>query len=224
MSGVRYKYQTIEFGKQDFHLKTLRDTQQCPDDIAAADKFGVSSATWALSGVLWQSEELLSDLMTTEKIADLRILEVGCGTALASLVLRRRGADITATDHNPEADKFLATNAALNDLEPIHFECMNWHDLKPGLGRFDLIIGSDLLYDHHNLDALISFIQNHANDACQLVFVDPKRGLTGRFIRELKNIGFTTTSEQVSRSSSSNATTAFLVLRCARASPAVDSS
>ena len=223
MSGVRYKYQTFEFGDQDFHLKTLRDRQQCPDDIAAADKYGVSSATWPLSGVVWQSEELLSDLMTTEKIGNLRILEVGCGTALASLVLRRRGADITATDHNPEANTFLAANAALNDLAPIHCECMNWHDLKPGLGRFDLIIGSDLLYDHHNLDALVSFIQNHANDTCNLVFVDPKRGLTRRFISSLEAIGFTTTTEQINHSNSSNESKAFLVLRCGRDSLAVDS-
>ena len=36
-----------------------------------------------------------------------RILEVGCGIGLSSLILNRLNADITATDYHPEAEKFL---------------------------------------------------------------------------------------------------------------------
>ncbi|XOV82360.1 MAG: methyltransferase [bacterium] len=224
MPGVRYKYQTIELAEQDYHLKTLRDTQQCPDDIHTATTFGVSSATWPLAGVLWQAEELLSRLMVTQPIKNLRILEVGCGTALASLVLKRRGADITATDHNPEAGVFLSTNTELNDLPPIHCECMNWHDITPGFGRFDLIIGSDLLYDRHNLDPLVRFIQQHAADTSTLIFVDPKRGLTRRFSRALEDIGYSVTSEATEHAQQHAPPADFLVLRCERSPLPVDRS
>ena len=36
------------------------------------------------------------------EIAGKRILEVGCGIGLASLVLNHRPGDITATDHHPQ--------------------------------------------------------------------------------------------------------------------------
>lgn len=40
-----------------------------------------------------------------------RILEIGCGLDLASLVLRQRSADVLATGHPPLAPEFLAANA-----------------------------------------------------------------------------------------------------------------
>ncbi len=49
-------------------------------------------------------------------IAGKRILEVGCGIGLCSLVLQQRGADITASDYHPVAEKFLRHNTDLNGL------------------------------------------------------------------------------------------------------------
>ncbi|MEM7017304.1 MAG: histidine kinase, partial [Pseudomonadota bacterium] len=71
------RYQTVEFGELDFHLRTLRDRQQCTEDLAEAESYGISSATWPLFGVLWQSEELLSSLMLKQDIHGMRVLEVG---------------------------------------------------------------------------------------------------------------------------------------------------
>ena len=49
--------------------------------------------------------------------AGMKILEVGCGIGLCSLVLQRRGADITASDYHPLAEEFLRFNAALNGVD-----------------------------------------------------------------------------------------------------------
>jgi hypothetical protein len=43
-----------------------------------------------------------------------RILEVGAGLALASLVVHRRGGDITASDYHPLIPDFLKENLRLN--------------------------------------------------------------------------------------------------------------
>lgn len=190
LEGVRFKYQTLEMGGEDFHLRSLRDLQQCPQHIDDVESLGVSSATWPLFGVLWQAEELLSHLMVTENTSGKRVLELGCGLALASLVLKRRGMDVTATDLNPYADGFLSFNASLNEIEAVDFGQASWAAAQSPLGRFDLLLGSDLLYDHHNLVPLVSFIDGHLQPDGEVLIVDPGRGLTNKFTRQMKGLGF----------------------------------
>jgi len=59
MKPLRYKYQTIEFGDNDIHLRTLKDKQQFSDKDKKAEDLGISSATWSLFGVVWPSSEVL---------------------------------------------------------------------------------------------------------------------------------------------------------------------
>ena len=190
---LRFRFETLEFGDADYHVRTLRDAQQCPDSISDVEHLGISSATWSLFGVLWKSEELLSQLMLEEEVGAKRVLEIGCGIALASMVLKRRGLDITATDLNPYAARLLNYNSSLNQLEDIKFDQAGWHDDESTLGKFDLIVGSDLLYDHHNLSPLLQFINDHINPEGQVVLVDPGRGLSRKFARLLSEFGFNAT-------------------------------
>ena len=138
MSSVRVRYQTIEFGDVDIHLRTLRDNQQFSDDEGVAEALGISSATWPIFGIVWDSGQVLAHLMFDYNIAGKRILEVGCGIALTSLVLNHRAADITATDLHPETEAFLVRNVLLNDGPEIPFVRTGWADVKSALGRFDL--------------------------------------------------------------------------------------
>ncbi|MCG8550712.1 MAG: hypothetical protein MI799_09960 [Desulfobacterales bacterium] len=59
--------------------------------------------------------EVLANLMPDYQIKGKRLLEVGCGIALASLVLNQRAADITATDHQSAARDLLDYNVDLNN-------------------------------------------------------------------------------------------------------------
>jgi hypothetical protein len=126
ISLLRIRYQTIEFGDVDIHLRTLRDRQQYLDVDDVAGKLGISSATWPLFGVVWVSREVLAHFMFDYKVAGKRILKVGCGIALASLVLNHRFADITATNYHPEAGHFLVENVQLNKGKEIPFVRMGW--------------------------------------------------------------------------------------------------
>ena len=44
MTPLRVRYQTIEFGHTDIHLRTLRDNQQYADVDGIALRLGISSA------------------------------------------------------------------------------------------------------------------------------------------------------------------------------------
>ena len=195
MSSYRVRYQTLEFGDVDVHLRTLRDRQEFSDDEQVAEDLGISSAAWPLFGVVWESGEVLARLMFVHEIAGLRILEVGCGIGLASLVLSQRLANITATDHHPEAEAFLAENVELNKLNEIPFVRMGWHEEQTLLGKFDLIIGSDVLYERSHVDLLSSFIDRHASATCEVILVDPGRGHQAPFTRRMQSLGYEQSAE-----------------------------
>lgn len=216
MRGVRVRYQTVEFGELDFHLRTLRDRQQCDDQMNLAESLGISSATWSLFGVLWPAEELLSQLMLLEDLGTKRILEVGCGLALASLVLKSRGGNITATDHHPDASAFLDANTRLNGLGTIPFQRASWSDAKSELAQFDLVIASDLLYDHHDLKSLVRFLDAHTASPGEILVVDPRRGLTGPFIRQLVAYGFSVDLSDETYVSSDGVADNYVAMRFAR--------
>lgn len=154
MSTLRYRYQTIEFGDIDIHLRTLRDRQEYSDDDGVAARLGIHSSNWSLYGVVWASGEMLARLMLEHEIEGKRILEVGCGIGLASLVLNHRDADITATDYHPNVEAFLEENTRLNNGRKIPFVRTGWGDKLTELGEFDLIIGSDLLYEYDQAELL----------------------------------------------------------------------
>jgi predicted nicotinamide N-methyase len=122
-------------------------------------------------------------------LEDHRFLEVGCGIGLASLILNHRGADITAMDYHPEAGAFLARNSALNGDPGIPFLQSDWTRNDDRLGRFSMIIGSDLLYEKEHAQCLAEFIQRHRTDNCTVIIADPGRGFRGRFARAMQESG-----------------------------------
>lgn len=191
MSKIRIKYQTYEFDKIDIHLKTLRDRQQY-DSLKEQElnDYGISSATWSLFGIVWPASEVLAHYMKDYNIENKRILEVGCGIGLSSHLLNSKNANITATDYHPEVENFLNTNSILNGLKNIPFERTSWTDEDDHLGKFDLIIGSDILYERWHIKELASFISKHSNDKCEVIISDPGRGNHAKFGKEMQDLGF----------------------------------
>jgi predicted nicotinamide N-methyase len=149
---------TVRIGAEDYRLRALRDRLQAPDPMF---------------GVLWPAGIALAERMTDYPVSGKRVLEAGCGLALPSLVLKKRGADITATDRHPEAEEFLRFNARANGIPAVPFKLGSWNDIQ--LGAFDLIIGADLLYEPDQPALLASFLERHAAPGAELVIADPGR-------------------------------------------------
>ena len=190
MTNLRLSYQTIEFGKIDIHLCTLRNKQEFHDPQGIAEALGICSASWPMFGVVWPSSLVLAHHICNYDIGSKRVLEIGCGTALSSLLLNKLHVDITATDYHPEVETFLNRNSKLNGDTPIPFERTGWADNNDSLGRFDLIIGSDLLYEHEHIGLLSSFIRDHSNPACEVIIVDPGRGRKNKLAKKMREIGY----------------------------------
>lgn len=194
--ALRLRYQTIEFDKTDIHICTLRDKQQFSDAEDTALDLGISPSLWPLFGVIWPSSMVLANHMKGYDTTGKRILEAGCGMALSSLLLNELGADITASDYHPEAQTFLDRNTDLNNGKKIPFERADWAEESDTLGEFDLIIGSDILYEDGHIQQLASFIAHHAKPKCEVVLVDPGRGRKTKLSKALVAYGFEYTHTQ----------------------------
>lgn len=194
-------------GADSLHIRSLIDKQQYADPQGDAAAAGFSSATWSLFGVLWPSARQLAAHMATRcAVPGERILEIGCGLALASLVCHRGGADVTASDAHPLASSFLMDNLRLNDLPPLTYRHGDWaadpeditHDWHPIVrGRFDLIMGSDVLYERDEAGHLAGFIERHAMPSAQVLIVDPNRSNRAPFARRMAAMGFSLSESQL---------------------------
>ncbi len=190
------KFETIVINGVDYTIRSLQDRQQFHDPEQAAENIGISSATWALFGNVWPSGLILADIMSTYKVDGLNVLEVGCGLGIASLIVNNRGAQHTASDYHPMAEGFLLENTRLNELPPMHFERCDWAESLPTMGLFDLIIGSDLLYEPNHPGLLSSFIDSHSSPLVQVIIIDPGRRQQGQFTQKMEHLGFTSRFER----------------------------
>ena len=192
-------------GTDDLIIRALLDKHQFHDPLDEALNLGISSATWPLFGLLWPSGMRLAERMALRPVTGERILEIGCGLGLASLVAHRRGAQVTASDCHPLARAFLDENIRLNDLPPLRYRHGLWgraaqrEDGLPVLtaakdaqvlGLFDLIVGSDILYERDDEGALAGFIGAHAAARSEVWVVDPNRGNRAAFHKHMTLAGF----------------------------------
>jgi Predicted methyltransferase len=190
MPDYQTRIQTLTFGGMDFRIRSLLDRQQYADPDGHAERAGIPPAHWSLFGQIWPAGRLLAEAMASHAGDGKRIRELGCGLGLASLVLQRRGADIVASDVHPLAETFLAYNAALNGLPALAYRTLRWDAPGNGLGRFDLIIASDVLYERGHASLLVELVCRLATSRGEVLLADPGRGNSNAFNRALRAQGY----------------------------------
>ena len=206
-------------GVDDLLIRSLLDKNQFHDPLDEALNLGISSATWPLFGLLWPSGARMATRMAQRPVTAERILEIGCGLALSSLVAHRRGANVTASDCHPLTHEFLDNNTHLNDLLPIPYRHGLWgtaalrddgqpvltqaHD-APLTGLFDLIIGSDILYERDDEGTLAHFIDEHAALSSEIWVIDPNRGNRAAFHKHMARVGFAMHEQVVDQAAHGN--------------------
>jgi len=201
MSSFTTRLDTVSVAGLSYRIRSLSDLQQFDDPQQLAERCGISSASWPLFGVLWPSGLMLAEIMSTRDIVGLDILELGCGLGLASMITNRRGGRITASDHHPLAAEFMAENTILNDMKTTRFKQCDWNKPVTGMGQFDLIIGSDLLYEPDHPQLLSRFIDVHARLGANVIIVDPGRRQMSKFRKHMSQLGYDSCSDVASASS-----------------------
>ena len=110
---------------------------------------------------LWPAARALATALP-DKLSGVRVVELGCGLGVPSLVAAARGAVVTATDWAEDAVALLAENAAANGLE-LRAEVRDWRDPWPE--EFDLALAADVLYEERNVRPLLARLRELAPEA-----------------------------------------------------------
>ena len=120
-----------------------------PEALIDEDAFAVDEFLpyWA---ELWPAALALAEALPD--LSGMRVVELGCGLGIPSLVAAAHGADVTATDWAREAVDLLTENAARNGLE-LRAELRDWRDEWDD--EFDVALAADVLYERRNVEPLV---------------------------------------------------------------------
>lgn len=147
--------QTVRVGSTLLILHRPKNPEALLDEEAfARDEF---LPYWA---ELWPAATALAEALPA-RLDGTRVVELGCGLGLPSLVAAARGARVTATDWAPAAIELLRSNAARNDLE-LDVRTVDWRELD---GRWQLALAADVLYEQRNVEPVVRALERVAPEA-----------------------------------------------------------
>ncbi len=137
----------------------------------------------------WPSGIALAGHLGAADLSGARVLELGCGLGLPSLVAAARGGHVVATDWSPDALALLRRNAARNGVS-LAVAAADWRhpDAFPPLGPFDLVLGADVLYEARNVVPLASLLRLLGAPA---LIADPGRRHADGFLDAVRREGWT---------------------------------
>lgn len=141
---------------------------------------------------LWPSAHVLAGLLAAEDLRGVRVLELGCGVGLPSIVAALRGAEVLATDWYAPALEFVARNAADNGAR-VDTLLVDWRRPPAALtaaAPFDLVIGADVLYEERNGRALSALVPDLVAADGRLLIADPRRPHADALIGPLTAAGW----------------------------------
>jgi len=120
---------------------------------------------------------LAGALKNAPPAAGSRVLELGCGLALPSVVAARAGAEVLATDGATDAVAFAAHVLALNEVEG-EVAHVDWSEHGEALverGPWDLVLAADVLYTRANVETALRLFPRLVAPGGELRLADPNR-------------------------------------------------
>jgi predicted nicotinamide N-methyase len=135
---------------------------------------------------LWPASRQLAAAIAGRSLHGARTLELGCGLGLASIAAALAGGRVTATDWAPYAVEFAIRNARRNGLSIDGLVC-DWAHPEPIVERapWNLVIGSDLLYERRNLPLLTDLLPRLVDKHGEILIADPGRPLEEAFLEDV---------------------------------------
>jgi predicted nicotinamide N-methyase len=184
-------------GGATWRLATLDDLDDAIERLGPS--LGLSaSEVCPHFGVVWPAAVALADVLASQLTSTAAhrapsVLELGCGLALPSLVARRCGAShVVATDRHPLFPLFLRENAARHGIRDVVARLFDWRkDVPESLGRFDLVVGSDLLYEPWQPGFLAATLPRLLSPGGTALIADPGRRHVDAFVRLVEGAGGT---------------------------------
>jgi predicted nicotinamide N-methyase len=176
----QFVIQTVELPSGQLRLLQPEESAEIPDDHQV--EWAPLAPYWS---ILWRSGVALARQLDGEALRGLRVVELGCGLAVPSIAAARAGADVLATDGDVDALALVERNAEANDVR-LKTAAVDWADPDELVDRgpFDLVLGSDILYERPSVALLLTLLPRLAPKAW---IADPGRPAAGAFLEHAEH-------------------------------------
>jgi ETFB lysine methyltransferase len=138
---------------------------------------------------LWPSAVVLA-----RRVAEMRgdgraLLEFGCGAGLVATAAALNGFDVTATDYYEDSLLFTRLNVGRNAGSEPALRLVDWRDLPADLGTFDVVVASDVLYEHTYGTLVAAAVARALRPTGLAILADPGRVAAGDFVDAARGRG-----------------------------------
>ena len=171
--------QRIALHDGELRILQPREAAELPDDGPV--EWAPLVPYWA---VLWRSGVALAREVADAPLEQRRVVELGCGLALPSLAAALGGAEVLATDGDPEALELLELNARENGVA-VAAQPVDWAaaDELAARGPFDLVLAADVLYERQSVEPLLALLPRLGREAW---LADPGRPAADAFLEHAR--------------------------------------
>jgi 2-polyprenyl-3-methyl-5-hydroxy-6-metoxy-1,4-benzoquinol methylase len=185
IAGLRMRWQTLpgpDGAEAAFGLWVLDDPDATLDAITQ-EEFDRNDERMPYFATIWASaESLVAAVLEGPRLDGQRVLDLGCGLGACGFAAARHGARVTFFDWEPRALEIVAASASRQQAPAGTFDFVvgDWRR-PPPFGRFDLILGADVLYERRNAPAVAAFLARHLKPGAEAWIADPGRPQAGPF-------------------------------------------
>ena len=180
---------TVQIGGRDIELLSPANA----DDLISEDDYVLDERLpyWA---DLWPSAQILAREVRTMRLGGQRVLELGCGLGIVAVAAVLAGGEVTATDYYDDAILFARLNVVEATGRTIATRMVNWVEMPPDLGKFDVVLASDVLYEHRYAALVAGAITATLVRGGEAIVADPGRIALDEFLEECSDRGLTSES------------------------------
>jgi predicted nicotinamide N-methyase len=138
---------------------------------------------------VWPSAHALAARVVTADGRGRSAIEFGCGVGLVAAAAARAGFDVTATDYYDDALLFARVNVWANAHARLWTRHVDWRALPADLGRYDLVLASDVLYERPYAAMVAEAVERTLAPGGAAVIADPGRVARDDFLAESRRRG-----------------------------------
>ena len=185
-----YQVDNVQVADLVFRLCMIKDLDEALDHYIRTSPADTDMIPYFTR--LWESAQALARCLADQPTLCQckRVLELGCGLGLPAMTAAKLGAtSVTASDFHPDNEAFFLNNARLNGLDDIAYHRLDWR--QPDLPRpFDLVIGSDLIYEKQMIAPLASCARQLCAPGGTFILADPGRSNLQQAANAIAQQGF----------------------------------
>lgn len=153
---MQYKSVSHRVGGHAIQLQIPADPEQVLSDAvdAGQDGDGAADPYWCL---VWAAAPHTAELIVAHDWPPAATaLEIGCGVGLPGIAAELHGLNVTYSDYSQPAVAQALENARANGIADPQGLVLDWK--RPTDQSFDLIFGSDVLYDRQNHQPVLNVL------------------------------------------------------------------